>query len=278
MKKNNKIITGIAVSVIAIGIVLYGLNLIWGNPYSKKLAEQAANDYIEKNYPGQQLHIENILYDVKVNSYVAEVKSETSIDNYFSVEISMTGNVKYDTYERVENGDNTYQRVYEEYRKLVEDVFDDPAFPIEDEIHLGNLVTVENTKNDHDDLEYGLEPDQLVRDKQYDVKEQGKRAGHIVCYVKEEEISFEKASELLLQIKQKMDEAEVPFFAVDLIVEKPDKTEDEESSENEEIRIYDFLYSDIYVDGLDKRVEAAHKALAEYFKAIDAVAADEKIA
>src|SRR5690554_5034414 len=129
MKNTIKIIAGIT-AITLISILLFVANGLLGNPVSKALAEQSASKYIEKTYPNSDLKVERVNYSFKTGAYFAFVKSQTSIDTHFDVDISLAGKILRDSYENyVLSGWNTWQRIDLEYRTMVDRVFQAPDFP-----------------------------------------------------------------------------------------------------------------------------------------------------
>ncbi len=68
---------------------------------------------------------------------------------------------------------------------------------------------------------------------------------------------MKKASEVLLHLKEIFDKEEIPFYAIDFVLEKPRKDYGTPNESMEEIRVNDFLYSDIYEAGLEERLTKA---------------------
>jgi hypothetical protein len=264
MKKTIKIIAGIT-ALILIGILLFVANGLLGNPISKALAQQSAWKYIEKTYPNSDLKVERVNYSFKTGSYFAFVRSQTSIDTHFDLDISLTGKVLRDSYESyVLSGWNTWQRIDSEYRTMVDKVFKAPDFPYVSHIDFGSLKTIEADR----EIEsispiYGLVIEDLELDKKYDIKELAKTAGHITIYIQSEEVTIRKASEVLLDLKKIFDKEGIPFYAIDFVLEKPRKDDGTPNVVMEDIRVNDFLYSDIYEGGLEERLRKAAKEAQE---------------
>lgn len=270
MKKRKHIGIIIAVVILAAGI-FYIVNGIWGNPISKRMAEQGVKAYIAENYPNQNLQIKGVSYNFKINGYSAEVVSETSIDTHFSVDTSMSGKVRSDSYDDVISGWNTYMRLESGYRSLVEAVFDNENFPLVSDIDYGELQMLEKYNTDSETAPYGISMSTLERDKQYDLKEIGKTNGHIVYYVKDADVSYKKASELLLLLKCELDKAEIPFYAIDFVLEEENESEKPADADAPRINVENFLYEDIYEDGLEARVQTADEKLTAHYEQLDAL-------
>jgi hypothetical protein len=258
MKKIIKIIAGIT-AFILIGILLFIANGLLGNPISKGLAQQSARKYIEKTYPDLDLEVQRVNYSFKTGTYFAYVRSQTSLDTHFDLDISLAGKILRDSYENhVLSGWNTWQRIDSEYRIMVDKVFMAPDFPYISHINFGSIQTIEADR-EVGSLRpaYGISIEDLELDKKYDVRELAKTAGHITIYIESEEVTMKKASEVLLHLKEIFDKEEIPFYAIDFVLEKPRKDDGTPNESMEEIRVNDFLYSDIYEAGLEERLTKA---------------------
>lgn len=125
---------------ILIGGILWFANAFVGNPVSKILANRNAEKYIEETYQDMELEINKATYNFKDCKYNVHVKSSTSIDTHFSLGISSTGNIIWDSYENyVLNKFNTWQRLDSQYRKMVDNIFESEDFPYESDIGYGSL-------------------------------------------------------------------------------------------------------------------------------------------
>lgn len=269
MKKTTKIIAGIT-AFILIGIILWFANGLVGNPISKMLANKSANEYIEETYPGMELEIQDATYNFKNGNYYVNVKSPTSIDTYFSLDISPTGKVLWDNYEgNVLGKFNTWNRINTEYRKMVEDIFEANDFPYESDIDYGDLKLKEKDLNESFGPDYGISLEELEIDRKYDIEEIAEKSGQIVFYTEDIKVDAQRASEILLDIKRIFDEKDVPFYAISFSLKEKSK-EDEKNLDGEIFDVREFLYSDIYDDSLIDRLEKAAKDLDEYYKEQDA--------
>ena len=267
MKKALKI-TAALVAFAIIGFVLWFANGMLGNPMSDLLAKSAATSYLAEKYSGTDYVIENVGYSFKTGGYGASITSPSSVDTYFYLSIDMLGNVRNNSYANITSGWNTYTRLEEVYRQMCNAVFDN-NFPYESHIDFGTLNTTE--KDDEWDAlgrpKSGIKISELILDKEYDVKELAQTAGQLCFYAESDDLSFDKAAEILLGIKETFDKAAVPFFAIDFVVQRPKS--DEESKEpydsSDEIHTTGFLYSDIYEPGLAQRIEQNHNALSAHY-------------
>ena len=116
---------------------------------------------------------------------------------------------------------------------------------------------------------YGISTKDLELDKEYNIKEIGKKAGHIVLYIEDNTITSKRASEILINIKDILDKENINFYAIDFILEKPRKEDGTPNEDNSSIRVEHFLYKDIYEENLDKRIENSYKNLMKYYNEQD---------
>ena len=265
-KRVLKILAFIVAVALIVGIawVANGLN---GNPISKMLAKKAANEYLEENFPDTDYYIEELGFSFKFTGYYAHVRSETSMDTQFTLEIDMIGNVFYDTYDDVLSGAITARRLEQDYRTLTDQIFENPAFPYSTNIGYGRLEIYPQEAMDDplvtDIPDYALLQEDLVLDQIYDIRELGKQAGHLVVYVDSDTISFELAAEILLDIRAEFDKASIPFRAIDFVLQPP--LPEEGPRTGDRINFDHFPYEDIYEDGLIARIKVAHEALEAYY-------------
>lgn len=265
-KKVLKIIAFVIAIALILGIcwVANGLN---GNPISKMLAKRAANEYLEANFPDTDYFIDELGFSFKFTGYYAHVRSESSIDTQFSLNIDMAGNVFYDTFEDVKTGYITARRLEQEYRELVKQIFESPAFPYKSDIQYGKLEIHSQEYIDDpmitDIPDYSLATQDLILDKIYDIRELGRQAGHLIVYVDSDTISFELAAKILLDIREEFDNACIPFRSIDFTLQPP--LPDEGPRTGFEIHFDNFPYEDIYEEGLIDRIQAAHDALEAYY-------------
>lgn len=250
--------------IICIGLTANSLN---GNPISKMLARRGANNYLEEHFPDTDYYIEDLGFSFKFTGYYAHVRSESSIDTQFSLNIDMAGNVFYDTYEDVKTGYITARRLEQEYRELTKQIFESPAFPYKSDIQYGTLEIHSQEYIDDplitDIPDYALVTQDLILDKIYDIRELGRQAGRLIVYVDSDTITFELAANILLDIREEFDEANIPFRAIDFTLQPP--LPEEGPRTGFEIHFDNFPYEDIYEEGLEDRIKAAHDALESYY-------------
>ena len=105
-------------------------------------------------------------------------------------------------------------------------MLEDPAFPYQCHIGYGCLEIyptelLNSTKAASEVPDYALNQDELILDHIYDIPALGRQAGHLILYLEAEQVSFESAANIMLDLKARFDEAGVPFAAMDLTVQPP---------------------------------------------------------
>jgi len=258
-KKTLKILALVLAIILIIGVAFFANSLV-GNPISKYLATKSANEHIEKNYGDKDFVVESVNYDFKTGDYHAKVTSPTSIDSHFTIQLGFTGKVFYDTFDDITTGWNTAYRLDEDYRNAVKSVVESKDFPYNCHICIGEMqFAMGDYPIDEAKPDYALKREELVVDKIYDIREMGAKAGRLTIYIYDDEVTAERLAELLLGIKEKFDKSGVTFKAIDCILEPTDIKNDDSK-----VEVMDFLYSDIYEDGLVDRVKVANKKAVEY--------------
>ena len=261
MKQNTrKIITGTAAATILLGVGWLA-NAFVGNPISRLLAQHTAETHLDEHYADTDYYIEKLSYNFKDGNYHAFIESPTSIDTQFSFYITMGGKLRLDTYDSVLDGFNTARRLEMEYRALADTILADPSFPYQCHIDYGTLEIYPEELLDNPQYEdipaYALNQNDLILDKRYDIRELGRQSGHLILYIDSDTVTPERAAEIMLDIKTRFDEAEIPFAAMDFTLQHP-RLEDGKRPDGS-IRVYHFLYHDIHAEGMVDRVAAADK-------------------
>lgn len=267
MKK--KTILLILLPFILIGIfILFILNSLFGNPVSKLIVKSSSQKYLTENFKDPDLYIDRVGYNFKDSNYYTYVVSKNSIDTYFTIYSDGTGHIKRDDYtDRVMSGWNIVMRLEEAYRKLADTVLEAEDFPYKSNIAFGELLF--DRKSRYDQEVNSMIMSDLELDKEYDIKDLGKKYGHLVIYVDSDEVSEEKAAEILIDIKNRFDQADVPFYSVDFTLEKPKDVNADGKRPGEPLNILYFLAEDIHEDGMVERVREAHEATVDYYKKLD---------
>ncbi len=266
MKKSVKVVL-ITLAVFVVGVILWFVCAFFGNPVSYLLSVKSADEYIAENYSDYDLEIEKVGYDFKTSGYYAKVVSPSSIDTHFHVYFDLLGRPVRDTFDNVTDGWNTSMRLENEYRELTLSIEDEIKKYFTTDIYYGEIKTSDFPDDYCGKEPYGIPTSELILDYDYNIDEVGEKAGHIVFYYEEAELTAEKSATRLLELKRILDEKGIKFYAIDFIAQEP-KTEDN-AGNRKEFSVREFLYSDIYEEGLAERLQKASDDLQNYYSAED---------
>ena len=264
-----------AIALIA-GVCVFA-NALVGNPISKAMATNTAEKHIEENYADKDFEIERVTFSFKDGYYHAFIYSPSSIDSDFTILVDMWGNLRYDTYEdRVLSGGNTADRISRDYRAVVDKVLDSQAFPYNEHIGYGDFDFYPRVHlEEYSVPEYALITEDLTLDAFYDVNELGAKHGKLTIYIDDDTVSYERLSEILLDIRRIFDDSGVKFYVIDCVLEYQ-KNEDSSKKQEGRVEVREFLYADIYEDGMTERVKASDEAAKAYYAEEDAEKLQEK--
>ena len=252
-----KILKFIAVTLILLLLagICYFANAFFGNPISYLLANSAAKEHVKINYGESDYRVERVTYSFKTGDYYAYISSPTNIDGDFTLSINYKGKVEYDNYAlRVEGRANTEVRLLEEYRVMVEEGL---LSHLEYKRGYSQLIfSFSDGEKQHEDA---LLLNELELNKEYDVKALASKQGHISISAEVNEANIESLAKILLEIRRTADNNGIPFYTVDVSLF-------EEGEFISELSVRQFLYSDIYEDGLTERVEKEVEETRKYYE------------
>lgn len=272
-----KVLAFLTALIMIAGLVVFSTALI-GNPVSKWLSEKEAKRYIAEHYPNTDYYVENVVFSFKDNCYYSRVKSPSSEDSSFSLIQEMDGEVRFDYYEsRVLYRGNTADRIYMEYRALVDSVIESPSYPYIADICFGDLRIGDYNEVIPDEAaqyitfpDKGIDYTELELDKVYDIPKLGAEYGHLVLDICDETVTVERAAEILLETKRLLDEGGVPFATVDFELKYPRPEDNNTPRKEGEIRALYFRAEDIYEEGMVERLREANENAIAYYAALDA--------
>ena len=269
MKKKVLKIIALVVAVALIAGVGFFANALVGNPISKWVATNTAEKHLEEKYGEKDFEIERVTFSFKDGYYHAFIQSPSSIDSNFTIMIDMWGNLKFDYYEdRVLTGWNTADRIGMDYREKVDAVLDSQAFPYVEHIGYGDIEFVpKEYKDDPSVPEYAIVTDDLTLDAFYDINELGAKAGKLTIYLDDETVSHERLAELILDTRKIFDNAGVKFYCLDFVLEYPKQIDS--GKKEGRVEVMNFLYTDIYEEGMLERVKASNDAANAYYEEQD---------
>ena len=275
MKKKILKIAAFVVAVALIAGLCWFANGLVGNPISKLLATNTAKQYLRDHHPDTDYQLDAVTFNFKFVCYNAYFSSPSSPDSSFTLMLGMDGKIVQDYYEaHVTNRENTARRLENEYRAAVGKVLDNPAFPYDCHIGYGELQFIpEEYKNESDVPSYALITNDLELDGIYDINELGAKAGKLTIYIYDDTVSVERLAEIILDIKTMLDDSGVSFYVMDCVLEYP-KPESGQWTEGR-VEVMEFLYSDIYEEGMVERVQASNDAARDYYDEMDTLKKEE---
>lgn len=266
MKKRVLKISALCLAIALILGVCWFANGLVGNPISKAVARHTAEKHLEANYPNTDYAIEEVSYSFKDGNYYAHVASPSSMDGNFTLRISMLGKLKSDDYRsRVEGHGNVANRLYFEYREMVDTVLNSYAYPYTVSMGYGSLEF--DRESGAEDVAGALRRSELVNDRFYNVGELGAKNGELVLYIDSETVTNEKAAEILLETKKLMDQSGISFYSVHFVLRYPPYDAERSYQRPEgEIDLRSLLYSDIYEEGMVDRVQRVAEETRQYYE------------
>jgi len=262
MKKRALKIAALCLALLLVAGVCLVANGLVGNPISKAITKSKAEDYLAQNMPGEGYSVEAVTFDFKNGGYHAHVAVDSSLDKHFTLSFSHLGELTESDYEyRVLNRQNVANRLFFEYRAAVDAILNSPAYPYGIYLGFGDLEFY------HEDIAGSLGYGDLALDSVYNVGAMGKTNGFLTLYIDSDEVTAQKAAEVLLNTKQLMSTAGIEFYSVYLVLQHPpfDKEKPYERPEGD-IHLKDFLSTDIYEQGLISRVEKCAEDTREYYQ------------
>ena len=269
MKKRILKIVAFCLAIFLIVGVCWFANGLVGNPISKIMARNAAEKYLETNYPNTDYELQEVSYSFKDVGYYAHVVSPSSMDGDFTLKISMLGKIRSDDYSsRVTGRGNVANRLFYEYRDMVDAVLDSYTYPYTVYMGYGDLAF--DREVGEETIEGAIKRSELINDKTYNVGALGEKNGEIVLYIDNDVVTHEKAAEILLKTKELMDRSGISFYSVHLVLTYP-PYDGEKLYERPEGRIdlKDFLYSDIYEEDMIARVVKCAEDTQNYYNEKD---------
>lgn len=269
-KRILKIAAFVFAIALIVGVCVFA-NALVGNPISKAMATNTAEKHLEENFADKDFEIERVTFSFKDGYYHAFIYSPSSIDSDFTILVDMWGKLRYDTYEdRVLSGGNTADRISRDYRAVVDKVLDSQAFPYNEHIGYGDFDFYPRVHlEEYSVPEYALITEDLTLDAFYDVNELGAKHGKLTIYIDDDTVSYERLSEILLDIRRIFDDSGVKFYVIDCVLEYQ-KNEDSSKKKEGRVEVREFLYADIYEEGMVERVKASDEEAKAYYAEQDA--------
>lgn len=268
MKKRILKRMALVLALVLLGGLGWFANGLVGNPVSRFLAKRALNQYVEQTYAHLDLTTERFGFDFKSGGYFAYMCSETSQDTAFYIDMDMLGHVTYDSYDTwVGRKYNTELRIREEYREMAKQVFQSGTIPYVLDIKSGDIEFAGDAEWGESIRDFAISRDILELDKLYDIRELGRQAGVLTIYVFDEDVSVDRAAQIVLDITRVFDEAGVPFKMMDFVLRYP-RPEDDSPWREGDVRA-ELLIDDIRVEGLARRIQKSHEEIYARFAEMD---------
>lgn len=260
MKKTIKIIFVSCFFVFIIFALLIA-NSIFGNPISHFISSKTAEKLLEENYSKEGYKLKGVFYNFKYNSYIAKYYVPESMDKHFEAYISSDGKFLNDNYESITKGYNTLFRLEKEYSDLLKPITEKLEKKYNSDILFATLIG--------DSKDSGINPENLIIDKKYDLNQLGKNYGIITAYINYGEGSFEDAVKIIRDIDSSMREAGLEYKIIDFNLSESLKSDEEKPGSLE----YSISIRDLDRDKIKKDDEAFIKILktenektAQYYK------------
>ena len=269
MKKR---ILKIAAFILAVALI-YGVvcfaNSLVGNPISKMLVRYTAEQHLAFQYANTDYAVDEVFYSFKIGGYYVHIVSPSSMDGHFTLTVSMFGKLISDDYSsRVEGHRNVANRLFSEYRKMVDMVLDSYTYPYTVYMGYGDLEF--DRELGEEEVPGALDRSDLVNDQIYNVGKLSATNGKLVLYIDSDTVTYEKAAEILLKTKELMDGAGISFYSVHLCLQYlPYDAEKPYERPEGEIDLKDFLYTDIYEEGIIERIIQCAKDTQDDYKRQD---------
>ncbi|MBR6800442.1 MAG: hypothetical protein IKM61_01635 [Eubacteriaceae bacterium] len=261
--------------IISIILIIYLLIPFCKNPVSDFITRREVENYLQENYPGMGYEIISSGFNFLESHYRYTVAIPGSKDDHFDIHIKKYGGIYLDGYKTAQKFNiyeaqiNAAQRLYTEYDRIVESALD-----INEILSDGSHGTVYGTfefatrkeYEEHNDIPvYAYFYDDLVADKEYDVKEMGRDHGRVIISVQHEEnISYRRVAEIILWAKEKLEDADIGCYCIYVSISSPPSGEDGSAQYMDPyIAVNDLPYTEITEENLVKKVEENYKAYLE---------------
>ena len=219
-----RVVSGLIGFVLILGIGSLA-NAFMGNPVSAYLAHNSAQQYVNEKYKDLNLEVGKASFNFKFDHYSVQVKSSSSQDTHFSIEVDSFGHVENDNYRgAVLSRANTYNRLNEVYEKYAEPYIKE-NMPYEFDMVIAQL----NEKNDS--LVEKLEIDAVYKPTEMPMK------GQITIYLYSDDLSWGNVAKVTLELDALMEKANLEVGEYTVVLEPlVEKTENKGQS----FGIYDF--------------------------------------
>lgn len=251
-KKREDIIILIAVMIVLIGVVAFLVYTDYNSP--TKRVERDVKAYLAQHYPDSDYEISSISFDDKYKNYIVSISSPSSADSWFTMTYDDDGTFMANSYEdQVVKKTNTAIRLSDEYAAAVKEALS--AIPNCTVSAQAGRLLWSHPDDSHPDPRY-IVSEELQLDGAYDLAVLGKQAGDIWLRVEVDYANgatVENLAQILLYVRKVLDEANLPFYQIRC------RLNYRSGGNSKELVLDDFLYDDIYEEGLEERLLKALK-------------------
>ncbi len=254
MKRWIKLLATILAGLLMVGVL--GMYLLFnGSALARIWIEFQARDFCRNTYPDLAYEVEEVRYDFKHQGYTVHIGSPLSPDSSFTIYYSFFGKPGYSNYDSmVTRRGNTAQRVSEEYEALVlqrlQQIDEMELVDVRAFLEFGG-----NAKSPNDPIfTYCLKAEELKLDGTYDPELLGAQSGIFVATIHEETISSQQMAIHLLALREALEEADIPFQAIQLNLRQPPNAAGQYIGKS--MLLESFRIGEIYPENLPDRIEA----------------------
>lgn len=245
--------------ILVIHIVLLPFFFIVGYPLSYGLVALSTSIHVAQTQPELDVHIDRIAYDFIHGGYTVYYVSPTSQDTYFRIVCDGLGLIHLDYSDTATSKGHTLSRIQQEYREYLEDTLAMAEFDFEVRLAFPEITRQNGNEWGSLNKDFGItdvEIQALELDGEYNFREFASKYGRINIQILDNQVTVERAAEILLQLKEHLAEQEIPWYAMDFSLT---------SDHSEYVMLFDFLNSDVYEEGLVDRVKESNDATHKHY-------------
>ena len=247
--------------IILILILLTPAFLFLGNPVSYVLTFASTGICILFEHPELDVQLDRIVYDFKFGGYNAYYSSPSSIDTHFIFVCDGLGRIRYNSIECIYDGTNTFDRIQTNYQSACDAALD-AEFSFELNFGYSQITVEHGNEVSSINKDFGIlmaDIENLELDGDYDFRVYAAKHGRIYLSVFDPQVTPQRAAQILLEVKEHFDRENIPFYAVELMLNTNGVSEDY-------VWLVDFLYQDIYEEGLADRVAVSNNLTHDHYE------------
>lgn len=240
MKKSKIIIISLIIVIPIILIIAFIICAFNGNPFVCMSVKKSAIELLEENNAQDIYMVDDVYYGFKEMKYYALIKAKDS-DLDFELTFDKSGELIEDSYNAFAQLADPQYILTQNYNDAVSAVFKH-GFPYKTDVVVGKLV--EPTASQAPSINENTSLYELA-----------KTCGVITVYAYDNEVTAQKAGEILLEIKERMDHNDVSFYSINFSLRKSANSDNTTDETAQNLWLSSFLYSDIYEENLTQRLE-----------------------